>query len=204
MNILISQPKLEKELTQLEHELRTHPEADIVIFPEGYLNQNVAEACSLAKQYGKIIITGHKRPKDRVIIINADGDIVMDRAKYDPAEIVSIQHLSVGTILCDELVLQGMSNLKPVPISFIVHPIGVGMFSEEQYAEWITEAKKIAIAYNTLVIGTSHADGSFRGSDISIPIAYCVSESGEEVFLSANDVRTRIMNLSTREVTIVA
>jgi len=203
MNILIAQPKLEQELKQLEAELHAHPEADIFLFPEGYLNQNIEQARELAQQYGKIIISGHKRPKDRVLIINADGEIVMDRAKYDRTEIVEVNGLLISSMLCDELVLQGMCDIARTPISFIVHPIGVGMFSEEQYDEWINEAKKIAADYKTLVIGTSHADGSYRGSAVSIPIAYCISETGDEVFLSANDVRTRIMNLETREVTIV-
>jgi hypothetical protein len=32
------------------------------------------------------------------------------------------------------------------------------MFSEDQFKEWIQEARKIASTYNTMVIGASHAD----------------------------------------------
>lgn len=85
-------------------------------------------------------------------------------------------------------------------IDIIVHPIGVGMFSEEQFDEWINEAKKIAVAYKSMIIGTSHADGSFRGSDVSIPIAYCFDKNGDAIFVSKNDVRTRMLDIQTKTV----
>jgi hypothetical protein len=81
-----------------------------------------------------------------------------------------------------------------------VHPIGVGMFSEDQFDEWVNEARKIARHYNSIVIGTSHADGSFRDSDISIPIAYCIDDEGKDVFISRNDTRTIIINIESRQV----
>lgn len=46
MKILIGQPKLEASIEQLEAELRSHPEADIVLYPEGYLNDHVDQACN--------------------------------------------------------------------------------------------------------------------------------------------------------------
>ncbi|RAJ03414.1 hypothetical protein DET54_101615 [Paenibacillus pabuli] len=81
MKIIIGQPKLEQQLLQLEAELKQHPEADILLFPEGYLNQNVEEASSLATAYGTMIVSGHRRlderPKDRSIIINKAGETVL-------------------------------------------------------------------------------------------------------------------------------
>ncbi|MEK3917882.1 hypothetical protein [Paenibacillus sp. FSL H7-0331] len=82
------------------------------------------------------------------------------------------------------MVKQGVKNEDTPAINLIVHPIGVGMFSEEQFDEWINEAKKIAVAYKPMIIGTSHADGSFRGSDVSIPIAYCFDKNGDAIFVS--------------------
>ncbi|MBT2292802.1 hypothetical protein J7E73_27460 [Paenibacillus albidus] len=99
----------------------------------------------------------------------------------------------MGHILCEELVLQGVKGEDTRNIDLIVHPIGVGMFSEEQFEEWIHAARQIAVAYRAMVIGTSHADGSFRGADESIPIAYCFDSHGEVVFISKNDTRTRIL-----------
>lgn len=204
MNVLIIQPKLEKKIVQLESEIRNNPSADVVIFPEGYLNENVEQACILAKNYNKILIGGHRRlndsPKDRAIIINRSGDIVLDRIKYSQTTFQSVEGLKIGHILCDELVKQGVKNEDTSGIDLIVHPIGVGMFSDEQFNEWTEEAKKIAFTYKTMIIGTSHADGSFRGSDVSIPIAYCFDENGNAIFISKNDLRTRMLDIQTKTI----
>lgn len=198
MKLLIAQPRLEKELRQLELEMMNHPEADVIIFPEGYINHNIDCACELARKYSKIIISGYKNPKDRAVVIDRDGKLLLDRAKYEDTKLVEVEGNVIGIMLCDELVLQGMSNLQPTNILFIVHPIGVGMFSEEQFAEWVEEARKYAIQYKTVIIGTSHADGSFRDSEVSIPIAYCMDEEGTDIFISKNDTKTRIVTLEPR------
>jgi hypothetical protein len=204
MKVLIIQPNLEKTLLQLEKELQNNPSADVVIFPEGYLNENVEQACDLAKRYNTILVGGHRRlldsPKDRAIIINRSGDIVLDRLKYSQTSFVVEEGLKMGHILCDELVKQGIKSDEVDSIDLIMHPIGVGMFSEEQFEEWINEAKKVAVNHKTMIIGTSHADGSFSDSDVSIPIAYCIDKNGAAVFISKNDVRTRILDISTNEV----
>ena len=88
-------------------------------------------------------------------------------------------------------------------IDFITHPIGVGMFSDDQYELWINEAKKIAYTYNTIIMGTSHADGSYRNCGISIPIAYCIDNTGKALFISKSDTRTRIIDLDTKEIEII-
>lgn len=77
------------------------------------------------------------------------------------------------------------------------------MFSDEQLGLWINEAKKIAKTYNTIVLGTSHADGSYRNCGISIPISYFIDRGGEPVYISKADVRTRIVDTDTREIEIV-
>ncbi|MEG1256208.1 hypothetical protein [Clostridium sp.] len=77
------------------------------------------------------------------------------------------------------------------------------MFSEEQFEQWVNVAKDIAITYQTTIIGTSHADGSYRNCGVSIPISYCIDTNGEIVFLSKADKRTRIINLLTKEVEII-
>ncbi|NMO98185.1 hypothetical protein [Paenibacillus lemnae] len=203
MNILIAQPLLEQELKQLEHELQNHPEVDVFIFPEGYINDNFELACNLAKQYSKIVISGYKRPKDRALIIDREGRALLDRAKYDDSILVEIDEKKIGLMLCDEIVIQGMNHIKPAKIHYIVHPIGVGMFSEAQFQEWTEEARKIAKQYNTMVIGTSHANGTYRDSKVSIPIAYCLDENGKDVFISKNDTRTKILTFETKQVITV-
>lgn len=204
MNFLIIQPKLEQNITQLEYELQNNPSADAAIFPEGYLNENVEQACALAEKHNKILIGGHRKlneiPKDRAIIIDRSGEIVLNRIKYSQTTFKSVEGLNVGHILCDELVKQGVKNEDISGIDVIVHPIGVGMFSDEQFDEWINEAKKIAVTYKTMIIGVSHADGSFRGSDVSIPIAYCFDQNGKIIFISKNDIRTRMLDFATKTV----
>lgn len=206
MEILIIQPKLESAIEQLKVELENNPTVDIVIFPEGYLNENVKQACEVAKEYRTILIGGHRRlqdnPKDRAIIINRSGEITLDRAKYTQTSFVVEEGLKIGHILCDELIIQGIKGDMYQDVDLIVHPIGVGMFSDEQFEEWIQEATKIATTYHTMVIGTSHADGSFRNMDVSIPIAYCINRDGSPVFISENDVRSRVLNIETKEVLI--
>ncbi|WP_174715309.1 hypothetical protein [Paenibacillus sp. DCT19] len=202
MRIVIGQPSLEPGLNQLEKELREYSDADILLYPEGYLNQNVEEACRLAATYGTMIVSGHRRlnerPKDRTIIIDQQGQIVMEKAKYTSALVVTQQDVVISTLLCDEIVLQGF-QYNDEGVDLLLHSIGVGMFSEEQYTEWLEEARRIAIRNQCMVMGTSHADGSYRDSGISIPIAYCISPDGEIVFASHNDTRTRVVVVERAE-----
>lgn len=81
-------------------------------------------------------------------------------------------------------------------MDLIVHPIGVGMFSEEQLNEWVTEAKKIAIKNKCFIVGTSHADGSYKNCGYSIPIAYCFDQNGDEIFLQTNKVTSKIVEIT--------
>lgn len=201
MKLLIGQPLLESTIVQLEQAIKNNVDVDIVIYPEGYLNDNVEAAQNLAKTYNVHIITGYKKPKDRAIIINNLGEIVLDRAKYDASPVVSLNDWHIGFILCDELVLQGISKITGADADLIVHPIGVGMFSDEQFDEWIAAAKKLAIESKAMIIGASHADGTFRDSDISIPIAYCIAEDGSEVFVSKDDTRTILYDMSSGRMT---
>jgi len=201
MKILIGQPKLEQTLNQLERELRSNPDVDVVLYPEGYLNQNVEEACMLATKYGTMIISGHRRlderPKDRTIMINKAGDIVLEKAKYTPAATIEEADWVISTLLCDELVQQGFRKEFKGQVHLIMHSIGVGMFSEEQYAEWLEKARQIAMTERCLIMGTSHADGAYRDSDTSIPIAYCIAPSGDILIESRNDTRSRIIDLKS-------
>ena len=128
----------------------------------------------MAKRYSTTLIGGNRRfnerPKDRAILINRQGEVIVDRAKYSPTASVSLDGLTIGHILCDELIVQGVKADQETRFDILVHPIGVGMFSQEQFDEWITTAKDIAVMYNAMVVGTSHADGSFRNSDVSISL----------------------------------
>ena len=214
MRVLIAQPLHENKIEQLKNEIKNNQGIDIVIFPEGYLSNERAleSAREIAKEYNVIIITSHRLDNnDRAVIINNLGQIVLERAKTPPDEeikiyeptSVNINENVIGYLLCMEI-LKGIRDLKTIKenIGFIAHPIGVGMFSDEQFEEWIGEAKNIAKTYNTIMIGTSHADGSYRNCGVSIPISYFIDNNGEAIYISKSDTRTRILNLSTKEVDI--
>ncbi|MGH4125066.1 MAG: hypothetical protein ACREV6_19290 [Clostridium sp.] len=210
IKILVGQPIHETSIDQLENEIKDNSNTDMFIYPEGYLvdEEALLNACEIAKKYNKTIITGYRsKNKDRALIINNLGRKVLDRAKtpedeglYSPS-VVDNDGLRIGYLLCREI-LKGIEGLKGIGerLDFIAHPIGVGMFSEEQFEEWVNVAKNIAITYKTIIIGTSHSDGSYRDCGVSIPISYCIDASGEIVYISKADKRTRIINLLTKEV----
>ncbi len=214
MKVLIGQPIHEKNIEQLENEIKINRKIDIVLFPEGYLSNEkiLEEACEIAKKYNVAIITSYRfNNKDRATVINNCGEKILERAKtpsnedeklYTPMA-VDYNKTTIGYLLYMEI-LKGVRDLKNVnkKIDFIAHPIGVGMFSDEQFDQWINEAKNIAKTYKTMIIGTSHADGSYRNCGISIPISYCIDNNGEAIYISKSDTRTRIVNLSTKEVKV--
>lgn len=215
MRVLVSQPNHESGMGQLKEELQQYgPIVDAVLYPEGYVADwaGVQALCSLAAQYNKLMITSYKDAvnKDRALMIDASGKIILDRTKslmqevlYSPSA-VKASGLSIGYLLCVEI-LQGFSGLEgqAEALDFIAHPIGVGMFSEEQFDEWITEASKIAVKYNCPIIGTSHADGSYRNCGISIPISYCIDSSGKPLYISKSDIRSRMVDLSSGSVELL-
>jgi len=212
MKILIGQPLHENGLKQISNEIINNREVDIVLYPEGYLanEELLKDICNIAKEYRVMIITSYRmNNKDRAVIINNHEEKILERAKTPPDDneklynplVVNYNKMNIGYLLCMEI-LKGVRDLQRVneTINFIAHPIGVGMFSDEQFQQWITEAKNIARIYKTIVIGTSHADGSYRNCGISIPISYCIDSNGEEIFISKADTRTRIVDIDRKEV----
>ena len=214
MRLLVAQPKHEPHLEHLLKEMSRQDFFDAVLYPEGYVadEASVKTLCEVAKTYKKLIITGYRNSnnKDRALMILPSGDIILERAKSPMDELLcrpsvaEADGLSIGYLLCVEL-LQGYVGLEgqAESLDFIAHPIGVGMFSEEQFELWIEEATRIAVKYNTMIIGTSHADGSYRNCGISIPISYWIDSTGQPIYISRNDTRSRIINLDTRQVNVL-
>lgn len=212
LKILIAQPLYEKKLKQLEKELQGNSDLDIVMFPEGYVSseQFIPAVQQLAFEHNTMIITSYRENnKDRALIIDKNGDVVLDRAKtlIDEPQLVAPVSVAtsqgnIGYILCMEI-LKGITGFEPTHhnLSLIAHPIGVGMFSDEQFDEWVDCATKVAIKYQCYIIGTSHADGSYRNCGVSIPIAYCINPDGTPLLISRGDTTTRIIELSS-EVTM--
>lgn len=215
MKVLIGQPIHEQGIEQLKKEIESNKGIDIVLYPEGYLSSEevLESACNVAKENNITIITSYgKNNKDRAVIINNNGEKILERAKTLPDEqiqlnpplVVKYGQMIVGYLLCMEI-LKGVRDLKNISgkINFIAHPIGVGMFSDDQFDEWINEARRIAKTYKTIIVGTSHADGSYKNCGISMPIAYCIDSSGEPLFISKSDTRTRVVNLNTKESNLI-
>lgn len=207
MRILIAQPKHEDGVEQLTEAIISNRDVEFFLFPEGYLQSEFAlkEAQELAKNYTVIVVTSYRKDnKDVAVIIDESGVLVYSRPKtpsnfnevlVQPLE-VKVKQYNLAYLLCMEI-LKGARDLQfKNKVDLIVHPIGVGMFSEEQFDEWIEEARKIALKTNSTIIGTSHADGSYKNCGISIPIAYCIDAKGEFVFLSKNDTAPQIINLT--------
>lgn len=215
MKVLIGQPFHEKEIAQLKNAIKINQEIDIIIYPEGYISSEelLEDACKIGKENNVMIITSYRKDnKNRAVIISNTGEKILEKAKTLPDEKeelnmplhVKYYGINIGYLLCMEI-LKGMRDLRNVraDINFIAHPIGVGMFSDEQFEQWINEAKNIAKTYKTTIIGTSHADGSYRNCGISIPISYYINSDGEALYISKSDIRTRIINLDTKEVEIL-
>ena len=205
MKILVMQPKLEKNILQLKDVLSRH-EVDMVVFPEGYLNENLEEARQLAKKTQTVLVGGHRRlnhqPKDYAILIDSKGEVQIDRQKYTPTFAATINSVVIGHILCDELVLQNFQNDQAPHIQLVIHPIGVGMYSQEQFSEWVDKAKQISKAQHVMIIGASHCDGLFKGAKESIPIAYGFQD-GTPLFIADNDTRIRVIDFISKEVSII-
>ncbi|UTT41537.1 hypothetical protein [Exiguobacterium aurantiacum] len=203
---------MEKHLEQFSQDIKANPDVDLILYPEGYCQvTHLPEVKKLAKTFQTAVVMGYRNEQnvDRALIINKRGETLLDRAKtpetmplFMPST-VDDDGQRYGYVLCREIFM-GLEGLKSEEdIQLIFNPIGVGMFSEEQYEEWSGEAKKIALQQRSIILGTSHADGSYRNCGHSIPIAYCFDETGEEVLLSKNDTLTRIVDTVKKTVNLL-
>lgn len=208
MNIIIGQPKMSNTLSELNDVLNRY-QCDVLLFPEGYIHgQNQLDtAALLAKKHQTAIISSHLNEGDNRNLssaINEAGQIVFTREKSTvegPLILPSAGHchnMTFGYMLCREIFLD-FEALKDCDIIF--NPIGVGMFSEEQYQTWTERARHIAITTNSYVIGASHADGSYRNCGFSIPLSFVYKPDGTTLFISKNDTRTVNIDLETETIT---
>lgn len=126
------------------------------------------------------------------MVIDKNGKIIYTRAKIGSESIeklvqplhFKLADYNAGYILCMKI-LKGVRDFKTdEQLDIIFHPIGVGMFSEKQLDEWIEAAQKLAIKTKCKVIGTSHADGSYRNCEVTIPIDYMINREGKERYYS--------------------
>jgi hypothetical protein len=205
----MGQPLREKNMEQLQTEIKNNASVDLILYPEGYLQEiHLNQLCELAETYRTSIVIGYKNEQklDRALIINNKGKVILERVKspenagLNTPSVVTENEITFGFLLCREVFVGFDSFKHEKSCDVIFNPIGVGMFSEEQYSDWSGEAKRIAVQHNAWVLGTSHADGSYRNCGISIPIAYCFDGDGKAILLSKDDTRTRIIDTVTKTV----
>ena len=203
MKMLLSQPVHETNIETLEKKIIEYPDVTYFLFPEGYIKneESLQKAKQLATKYEVSIITSlRKNSQDIAIVISDKGQVIYERLKTKASEEVILtepltffyHNQQIGFLLCMEI-LKGSRDLPQTNFDFIVHPIGVGMFSEEQLDLWLNEAQKIAKQFNTIVLGTSHSDGSYKNCGVSIPIAYCIDNEGKLVCLLKDNSKDQII-----------
>lgn len=208
MRILIGQPYHENGIEQMSEMLEKSRDVQLILFPEGYLSNEgiLRDASKLAKKHNVVIATSFLDSHDkrnRATLIDNTGEVLFIRDKTPENACLLSPSLiktgigTVGYMLCREIFLD-YSVLEGADI--IINPVGVGMFSDEQFRVWSQRGKEIAEILKVPVIGASHADGFYRDSTISIPIAYCYDGNGNEMLLSKADIRPRIIDLETYEV----
>lgn len=203
MRILIGQPFHESGTKELTRLMDKYKNINLVLFPEGYLSSENAlnDACVLAKSKRVVVVSSFTDSidrKNRAIIIESDGSIILNRKKsatndslIEPSRVKTSLGV-IGFLLCREIFIQSISFVN---CDLIVNPIGVGMVSEDQFVDWSSRAQNIARSMKCAIIGTSHADGCFKGSVVSIPISFCYDKYGKEVVLSKADMYPKIVDL---------
>ena len=120
MNILIGQPKMERNLEQLKREIESNPTVDLILYPEGYCTYTELDKVSeLATQFKTSIVLGYRDEwnKDRVLIINNRGETLLTRRKTPENELLFMPSSATdgaeeyGYLLCREIFM-GSEGLK--------------------------------------------------------------------------------------------
>ena len=169
-------------------------EADIYIFPEGFLSEeDLFQAIELSKKYKRFIISGlvlrsqHESCQKAVII---DCGLVVgeyqkniltrsEKAKGRKAgkSIYCLQsrHGTIGVPICYEIHFPEVSRIMALENPCcLVNIIGTGMHNELQYDQWLTLARARAIENELYVFGCSHFNDA-------IPIAYAIAPDGRVI-----------------------
>ncbi|WP_310605375.1 carbon-nitrogen hydrolase family protein [Anaerosporobacter sp.] len=189
--ILIAIPIKDNELQELKSFLYSE-EADIYVFPEGFLHDTfLEEALKIICESKKFVITGYKEQSlegtfekaliiDNGVIIGEYAKCVLTKGEREKGKkggnkihCINTKFGKIGIPICYEIhfpeVARIMANESPV---LLVNIIGTGMYHETQYEQWTTLAKARAIENEVFVIGCSHYKGE-------IPLAFAYSPEGK-------------------------
>ena len=182
-------------------------EADILMFPEGYLqSKNLKKVQAIAKKNKKWIVTGMDDRRDKSkkmeagIIIDSDGRLVGEHFKTsitqwevdhgfsrgNSIKVINTKLGKFGFAICYEVHFPEVARALAINgVEIILNPIGTGMWHEEQFKQWNAVAKTRASENNAFVVGCSHFNDA-------IPMAYAYAPGGE-CLISVRDVNRMVM-----------
>ena len=205
MRIALCQAHSSEDLDELSALLST-TDCDVACFPEGYLRspESVGDAQRLAADNHKAIVTsfrGESAPRDKACVIDASGSVVYTRDKSSLDGPLTRNWTTrlfgtrIGFLLCGAIFLDWSDGREPANVIF--NPIGSGMFSHEQFDEWVERAKKTAKFFSATVCGCCHADKHFRDSVLAISISFVIGPDGQTLHLSKDDLRVVVFDTAS-------
>ncbi|MCI8543158.1 MAG: carbon-nitrogen hydrolase family protein [Lachnospiraceae bacterium] len=198
MNVALIVPNQNDSIQEL-HYFLSQKEADLYIFPEGFLDSNsLRAAIDIIKRKEKYVITGFKdldyNGQQKALVI--DGGKIVDeytkciltkgekqKGKKNGEKItcVNTKFGKVGIPICYEIHFPEVARIMCLenPV-LLINPIGTGMYHALQLEQWTSLAKARAIENEVYVMGCSHFAGK-------IPLAYVYDPSGRCVFIRQNE-----------------
>ena len=209
MRIMLAIPEKDNCLSEISKFLKN--DADLYVFPEGFLNNDTIHAAlNIIKDTHSCVITGfkdnHKNGQQKALVIESGvitdtyTKCILTKAEKEKGEIrgASIHCVKtgfgvVGIPICYEIHFPEVSRVMMIdkPL-FLLNIIGTGMYHELQYEQWVTIAKTRAIENETFVLGCSHHCGQ-------IPLAFAFSPSGQCISLKKNASGSIIVEIDLKE-----
>ena len=198
MDVLLAVPKQDSSIQELEYFLSKN-EADLYVFPEGFLNSTVLqEALAVIRREEKYVITGFKdlsnKGQQKALVIYGGnildgytkciltkGEKQKGKKSGEKINCVNTKFGKVGIPICYEIHFPEVARIMCLedPV-LLVNMIGTGMYHDLQLEQWTSLAKARAIENEIYVIGCSHFTGE-------IPLAYVFDPSGKCVLLKQNE-----------------
>ena len=169
-------------------------EADIYIFPEGFLSEKELDyALEISQAFNKFIISGlvlrNENTSCQKAIIIDNGKIIGEYQKNILSQTekakgripgssiycIDSKYGVIGIPICYEIHFPEVSRVMSLENPCcLVNLIGTGMYNDLQYEQWIALARARAIENELYVFGCSHYNGI-------IPIAYAIAPDGRVI-----------------------
>lgn len=210
LKLLLAMPYRYHEIEELKKILDM--DADIYIFPEGFLhNLSLDAARKMIGDKGKFVISGYKQQEqngtfEKVLVIDSGkvtdeytkcilttGEKEKGKLSGPKIHCVHTRYGLIGIPICYEIhfpeVVRIMALENPI---MMINIIGTGMYHEKQYEQWTTLAKARAIENEVFVMGCSHFAGE-------IPLAFAYSPEGKVLKECKNHHGAVVVEIETNE-----